>query len=178
MKLWHALPAVVFVALISFLADGLSRDPRLVPSPLIGKPAPDFALQTVNSPDAMLSLADLKGQVSLLNVWATWCFACRAEHDALLAIAETKEVRVYGLNWKDERQAAQQWLRQLGDPYAASAYDPDGKTGIDFGVYGAPETFVLAPDGTVAYKHVGVVTAELWRDTLLPLIHQLNGTSG
>ena len=126
----------------------------------------------------LLSSADLKGHVSLVNVWATWCLACRAEHDALLAIAESNEVRVYGLNWKDERQAAQQWLRQLGDPYTASAYDPDGKIGIDFGVYGAPETFVLAPDGTVAYKHVGAVTAELWHDTLLPLIHQLNGTSG
>ena len=170
----YLLPAVIFIAVVAFLADGLTRDPRLVPSPLIGKPAPEFLLPTLQSNEVAISLGDLKGRASLLNVWATWCFACRAEHETLLEIAQTQEAPIYGLNWKDERQAALAWLKQLGDPYTASAYDADGRVGIDFGVYGAPETFVLGPDGTVAYKHVGVMTLELWRDTVLPLIQKLN----
>ncbi len=178
MKPWHLLPCLVFVVLVAFLADGLTRDPRLVPSPLIGKPAPEFSLPSVNDAGVSLSLDDLKGRTSLINVWATWCFACRQEHDFLLKIARSGVVPIYGLNWKDERQAAQTWLQQLGDPYKASAYDASGKVGIDFGVYGAPETFVLAPNGTIAYKHVGIVTQRLWSDRLLPLIRELDGDAG
>ncbi len=164
------LPVVLFLILVIVLALGLSKDPSLVPSPLVGKPAPEFSLPRLRTPDQNLSLAELRGSVSLLNVWATWCAGCRQEHDMLLEIAATGIVSIYGLNWKDNRKDALRWLRVLGDPYIANAVDDQGEVCIDYGVYGAPETFVLAPDGRVAYKHVGPITREIWEQTLRPLI--------
>lgn len=167
------LPVGVFVALVALLGFGLTRDPRLVPSPLVGRPAPAFAVPELHDPLRTVGLADLHGRVALLNVWATWCTACRAEHETLLDIARGGQVRLYGLNYKDGREDAIEYLRALGNPYDWVAVDGDGRVGLDYGVYGAPETFVLAPDGTVAYKQIGPITPEVWRDTLAPLVARL-----
>ena len=164
------IPLVVFLTLVVFLALGLYRDPRLVPSPLIGKPAPEFSLSALRNPERRLTLADLKGRTVLLNVWATWCFACRAEHAFLMELASRGEVAIYGVNYKDDRGAAIAWLGELGDPYQANIFDPEGVLALDLGVYGAPETFMLDPRGIVAYKHVGPITPDGWRDHLAPLI--------
>lgn len=172
------LPAAIFLAIVVVLALGLRRDPTMVPSPLIGKPAPEFSLPRLRSPEQTLSLGDLRGRVSLLNVWATWCVACRQEHETLLNIARSGQVPIYGLNWKDDRAAAVAWLDRLGDPYTATAVDADGAVCIDYGVYGAPETFVLSAEGRVAYKHIGPVDAQVWEETLLPLVRSLQGGSG
>ena len=158
------LPLVVFLTIVVFLAVGLNRDPRLVPSPLIGKPAPAFDLPALRDADRRLTLADIKGRPVLLNVWATWCGACRAEHPFLMELARRGEVAIYGVNYRDERNAAIAWLGQLGDPYDASIYDPNGVLALDLGVYGAPETFVLDAQGVITYKHVGPLTPEVWRD--------------
>lgn len=174
----YLAPLIIFGALLALLAVGLNRDPRLVPSPLVGKPTPAFQLSELRDDARTLTQEDLKGQVSLLNVWATWCVSCRAEHAVLMDIAQRGEVPIYGLNYKDERQAALRWLDQLGDPYVANAYDPDGRLGLDFGVYGTPETFVLDEAGTIAYKHVGPITPSVWQETLSPLIQQLQQERG
>lgn len=171
-------PIIVFVGLVVLLAFGLTRDPRLVPSPLLGKPAPEFMLPLLHSPEQQLRLADLRGRVTLLNVWATWCLSCRQEHDMLVEIAKSGTVPIYGLDYKDNRDDAKHWLEQLGDPYTAVGFDGDGRVAIDFGVYGAPETYVLGPDGTIAYKHVGPITPEVWKRTLLPIVNQLQGGKG
>jgi cytochrome c biogenesis protein CcmG/thiol:disulfide interchange protein DsbE len=174
----YLAPLVIFGALLALLAVGLNRDPRLVPSPLVGKPAPTFQLSELRNDARTLTQEDLKGQVSLLNVWATWCVSCRAEHAVLMDIARRGDVPIYGLNYKDERRAALRWLDRLGDPYVANAYDPDGRLGIDLGVYGTPETFVLDEAGTIAYKHVGPITPSVWQETLSPLIQQLQQERG
>jgi cytochrome c biogenesis protein CcmG/thiol:disulfide interchange protein DsbE len=174
----YAAPLLLFMAVVGFLWVGLDRDPTLVPSPLVGKPAPAFVLPTVREPDQTLRLANLAGQVALLNVWATWCFACRAEHEMLLAIARDETVPIYGLNYKDDRADAVRWLNQLGDPYIASGFDQDGRVGIDLGVYGAPETFVLDRNGVIAYKHIGPITAQDWQETIRPLVLRLQGAAG
>lgn len=166
------VPLALFLAVVAFLAVGLQRDPRLVPSPLIGKSAPEFALATVKDPARTLSRADLLGQVTLLNAWATWCVSCRAEHPVLLEIARSG-VSVYGLNYKDDRAAAVRWLADFGDPYVASAYDVSGRVGIDYGVYGLPETFIIDPQGRIAYKQIGPITPALWRDKIRPLVEKL-----
>ena len=132
------LPLVFFLTIVVFLALGLDRDPRLVPSPLIGKPAPSFSLSALRDAERQLTLAQLKGRPVLLNVWATWCAACRAEHPFLMELARRGEIEIYGLNYKDDRQAAIAWLGQLGDPYKANIYDPEGVLALDLGVYGAP----------------------------------------
>jgi len=170
-KRW--LPLGIFAVLAVLLGIGLSLDPRKVPSPLIGKSMPAFELAQLHDAERTVSDADLRGEVSVLNVWGTWCAGCRAEHDVLLRLARTGLVRIIGLNWKDDRQAAQQWLRELGNPYALSAFDQDGRVAIDWGVYGAPETFIMDATGIVRYKHIGVLNDELLDQEILPLLKKL-----
>ena len=173
----YLAPLAIFVVLVGFLFRGLSLDPKIVPSPLVGKPVPAFSLPRLKDPAATLSDADLKGKVSLLNIWATWCVSCRAEHEVLLLLAKTGKVDIYGLNYKDERAKAQQWLRQLGDPYVANAFDADGRVGIDWGVYGAPETFIIDQQGIIRHKHIGPLTVDILNQEILPLIAELQPPS-
>ena len=169
----YLVPLGLFLVLVAFLYRGLSLDPKLVPSPLVGKPMPAFTLTRLQDPNATISDTDLKGKVSILNIWATWCVSCRAEHEVLLMLAETGKVDIYGLNYKDERAAAQQWLRQLGDPYVANAFDDTGRVGIDWGVYGAPETFIIDSQGIIRHKHVGPLTVDVVNQEILPLVAEL-----
>jgi cytochrome c biogenesis protein CcmG, thiol:disulfide interchange protein DsbE len=166
------LPAVAFVALVVLFAFGLNpkRDIHALPSPLIGKPAPLFSLGDVLDPAHIVSNGALKGQVYVLNVWGTWCVACREEHEALLAISRERVVPIIGLDYMDEREKAQQWLTQLGNPYQAVAFDTDGRTAIDWGVYGAPETFLVDGQGRVVYKFISPMTPEIWEHEFLPRI--------
>ena len=172
----YLLPLVIFLVLAGFLAVGLNKDPREVPSPLIGKPAPAFKLPRLDAPEQMLSTQDLRGQVWLLNVWASWCVACRQEHPLLVELARSGTVRVYGLNYKDKRDDALGLLRKSGDPYVTSLSDTEGLVGIDFGVYGVPETFVIDKQGVIRFKQIGPITREALRDTLLPLLAQLEAS--
>ncbi len=149
---------------------GLRRDPTLVPSPLVGKPAPEFTLPRLDDPARTLSRSDLLGKVSLVNVWGTWCAGCRQEHETLVTLARDSGVPIFGINWKDDDQSARQWLATLGNPYAAVGVDQDGRAAIDWGVYGAPETFLISPDGIVLYKHIAPLTLEVWREEFLPRI--------
>lgn len=169
------IPLAIFLALVGFLAAGLKLDPKEVPSPLIGKPAPDFALTRLDQPTLTIRRADLLGKVWMLNVWASWCTACREEHPVLLDFAKRRLVPVYGLNYKDQRGAGLRWLASFGDPYETSLYDPEGRVGIDWGVYGVPETFVIDQQGVVRYKHIGPLTPEVLRERIEPLLRQLHG---
>jgi cytochrome c biogenesis protein CcmG/thiol:disulfide interchange protein DsbE len=171
----YVLPAVVFAILVGFFWVGLKLNPSEVPSPLIGKPAPAFELPELTDTSAVVSNETLKGRPALLNVWATWCAGCRVEHDLLLQIARQGDVPVYGLNYRDERNLALNWLEQLGNPYTAVAYDPDGTVSIDWGVYGAPETFLIDPDGIVVYKHIAPLTVKDWNEEFLPRIRAMRG---
>jgi len=171
------IPLVIFIILIVFLGIGLTRDPSLVPSPLIDKQLPEFSLEQVKKIDKTLSSVDLHGQVSLLNVWASWCVACRSEHPVLLKLARSGLVNIYGLNYKDQREDAIRWLDHYGDPYTSSAYDHTGKTGIEYGVYGVPETFVIDKKGLIRYKHIGPVTDDILEKKILPLIEQLKAAT-
>ena len=170
----YLLPLIVFAVLLGFLAVGLKLDPREVPSPLIDKPAPAFKLPRLDAPEQALSLDDLKGKVWLLNVWASWCVACRVEHPLLVELAGTNSVPIYGLNYKDKRDDALAWLSKHGNPYVASLSDAEGLVGIDFGVYGVPETFVIDKTGTIRLKHIGPITPDVLRDTILPLVKKLD----
>lgn len=174
----YLLPLGVFIALVALLGIGLSLNPREVPSPLVGKALPEFTLAQLRNPDKPLSRADLTGQASLLNAWATWCVECRREHPVLLAIAAEGKVPVYGLNYKDQRPAALQWLQRLGDPYIASAFDGDGRVGLDLGVYGLPETFLVDEQGMIVYKHIGPISREIWESDFVPVIEGLRSGSG
>jgi cytochrome c biogenesis protein CcmG/thiol:disulfide interchange protein DsbE len=169
------LPLALFFVLVGFLAVGLHLDPREVPSPLIGKPAPEFALPQLDAPAQTIRRADMLGKVWMLNVWASWCDACRDEHPYLVEFAKTRAVPIYGLDYKDQREPAQAWLAQRGNPYDASLFDADGRVGIDFGVYGVPETFVIDKQGVVRFKQIGALTPEVLRDKVLPLLRRLNG---
>lgn len=173
MRLKFLLPLSGFIILVILLGVGLKLDPREVPSPFIGKPAPAFALPAVLEPDASISAEVFQGQVSLLNVWASWCVSCRQEHPLLLELARTGLLPIYGLNYKDERDAATAWLNRFGNPYRTSAFDADGKVGIDWGVYGVPETFVIDRKGIIRYKFTGPLTEDALETTLLPLIRKL-----
>jgi len=170
----HWLPLIIFAVLVVFLGIGLSLNPREVPSPLIGKPAPDFRLPQLHQPDSNFAPADLKGQVWLLNVWASWCVSCREEHAVLNEFAQAKPVTLVGLNYKDEPADARQWLAKLGNPYLLSVSDREGKVGLDWGVYGVPETFVIDKKGVIRHKHIGPVDAKALQDTLIPMIQSLN----
>ena len=166
------LPVAAFVALAVLFAFGLNpnRDIHALPSPLIGKSAPLFNLTDVMDPARVVSNAALKGQVYMLNVWGTWCYACRQEHEALLDIARQHVLPIVGLDYMDQREKAQQWLTQLGNPYSAVAFDTDGRTAIDWGVYGAPETFLVDGQGRVIYKFISPITPEVWQHDFLPRI--------
>lgn len=169
----YLIPLAVFILLVVFLGIGLKLNPREVPSPLIGKPAPEFSLPRLDDPSRSFGKADLKGQVWLLNVWASWCVSCRAEHPVLNAWAKNSDVLLVGLNYKDESASAKLWLQQLGDPYTVSIVDADGRVGIDWGVYGVPETFVIDKQGSVRYKHTGPVTMEDVQVKLMPMVRKL-----
>ena len=167
------IPLALFLVLVAFLARGLKLDPREVPSPLIGKPAPAFTLAKLDAADQTIKRDELLGKVWLLNVWASWCAPCREEHPLLVEFARRKLVPVYGLNYKDTRANGQGFLRQMGNPYEASLFDADGRVGIDFGVYGVPETFVIDAQGIVRLKHVGPLTPEVIRTRIEPLLKEL-----
>lgn len=169
----YFLPLVVFLVMVGFLFAGLSLNPRQVPSPLIGKPAPVFQLQQLHDPEKVLSSQDNMGKVWLLNVWASWCVACRDEHPLLVQLANAGIVPVYGLNYKDNRDTALQWLKQFGDPYAVSVVDPEGRVGIDYGVYGVPETYIIDKQGIIRHKQIGPVTVKSMEETILPLVKEL-----
>lgn len=170
----YIVPLALFVILGLLLAYGLNLDPRMIPSPLIGKPLPAFSLSTVADPARKVSRDDLKGRVYLLNVWASWCVACRQEHPVLNELAQRKAVTIIGLNYKDKRQDALQWLGSLGNPYEVSLSDEDGRLGIDLGVYGVPETFVIDKQGVIRYKQIGPITPAVWEQKLLPMIKSLS----
>ena len=171
------LPLAVFAAIVAFLAVGLGLNPREVPSPLIGKPAPAFALPRLDDPSQKVSREDLLGQVWMLNVWASWCAPCREEHPLVIDIARRKLLPVYGLNYKDAGSAARSWLASLGNPYRATLVDADGRVGIDYGVYGVPETFIIDRRGIVRLKHTGPLTPDVVRQRIEPLLKELNAGS-
>lgn len=170
----YAIPLVLFIGLVAFLAIGLSRDPHEVPSPLINKNAPTFQLSQLHEPDKKFSDQDMRGKVWLLNVWASWCVSCRDEHQLLLEISRTGAIPIYGLNWKDKREDAMAWLNELGNPYVLSASDLDGRIAIDYGVYGAPESYLIDKNGVIRFKHIGPLTPEVLKKTILPLAGELN----
>ena len=167
------LPLAIFIGLLWFLYTGLSLNPREIPSALINKPTPAFELAQLHSPNKKLGNADMKGKVWLLNVWASWCVSCRYEHPFLKELAKEQVVPIIGLNWKDKPEDAKAWLAKFGDPYMVSVSDLDGRTAIDFGVYGAPETFVIDATGMIRYKHTGPIDATVLREKLLPVIREL-----
>ena len=168
------IPLGLFLVLAGFLAVGLNLNPREVPSPLIGKPAPGFDLTMLDAPDQKLKRDELLGKVWVLNVWASWCAPCREEHPLVVELARRKLVPVYGLNYKDTRPAGLAFLTQLGNPYEASLFDADGRVGIDYGVYGVPETFVVDKQGTIRYKQIGPLTPEVIEKKIVPLLKELN----
>jgi cytochrome c biogenesis protein CcmG, thiol:disulfide interchange protein DsbE len=168
----YLVPIGLFAVLVGFLYFGLGRDKQTLPSPLIGKPAPVFELPSLDDPTKTFSNRELAGKPYLLNVWGTWCVGCRQEHGALLEIARQSEVPMIGLNWNDDREQALGWLKQLGNPYDFNAFDGEGRTAIDWGVYGAPETFLVGADGTVLKKHIGPITVEIWEQEIVPLLQK------
>ena len=170
----YLIPLVLFLALVAFLAIGLGRDPREVPSPLINKPAPAFRLVELKNPSRSFSSEEMRGKVWLLNVWASWCVACRDEHPMLLELARRNAIPIYGLNYKDKPTDAISWLNELGDPYVLSVSDLDGRVGIDYGVYGAPETFLIDRDGVIRLKHIGPITPAVWDNKIAPLVAELS----
>ncbi len=187
-------PLIGFIVLVVLLAVGLRLNPREVPSPLVGKPAPDFALPKLAAMDQTFSPTDMKGKVWLLNVWASWCGSCRQEHPILVDIAKNKAITLVGLNYKEVRgdgafdmdkisaeseralavERADTWLKRHGDPYALSVLDLDGRVGIDYGVYGVPETYVIDKQGVIRFKHIGPVTPDVFSGKILPLVAELN----
>jgi cytochrome c biogenesis protein CcmG, thiol:disulfide interchange protein DsbE len=170
----YLIPLVLFLVLIAFLAIGLGRDPSEVPSPLINKAAPTFRLPQLKDPSKTFSAEDMRGKVWILNVWASWCITCRDEHPLLLEYAKSGAVPIYGLNYKDDRDDALSWLAELGDPYVVSAADLNGRVAIDYGVYGAPETYLIDQTGTIRFKQIGPVTPDVWSNKVLPLVQELN----
>ena len=175
-KVSFLVPIAVFAALAGLLYSGLQRDPGVVSSPLVGRTLPSFVLSGVRGGE--LRSEALREGPSLLNVWASWCAACRAEHPLLLRLAASGEAPIYGLNYKDEREDAIRWLDRLGDPYRRSGHDLDGKVGLDLGVYGVPETFVIDREGAIAHKHVGPIAEKDWEETIGPLLRRLREGTG
>lgn len=170
----YLIPLVIFVVLAVFLAIGLTRDPHELKSVLINKPAPTFRVPQLKAADKTISNEDMRGKVWLLNVWASWCVACREEHPYLIEYAKSGVVPIYGLNYKDRREDALATLDELGDPYTVSAVDLDGRIGIDFGVYGAPETYIIDQGGTIRFKYVGPMMPDVWKEKILPVVQELN----
>lgn len=170
----YLIPLIVFLSLVVLFVVGLQYDPRLVPSPLIDKPAPAFVLPQLKNSQLKLTNTDLQGNVVMLNVWASWCVACRQEHPLLMQLANSGKINIIGLNYKDTREDAMAWLEQHGDPYLKSAFDQQGRVGIDYGVYGVPETYIIDKSGIIRYKHIGPINADVLKSTILPLINKLN----
>jgi cytochrome c biogenesis protein CcmG/thiol:disulfide interchange protein DsbE len=171
MKRW--LPLILFVALVGFFAKGLFLDPREVPSPFIGRQAPAFTLPLVGDANASFSPADMKGRVWMLNVWAPWCVSCRQEHGFLMQLAQAQPVPIVGLNWKDKNREADMLLARNGSPYFAVPDDLDGRVGIDYGVTGTPETYVIDKEGIVRLKHIGPIDPEVWKGQIEPKLKEL-----
>jgi cytochrome c biogenesis protein CcmG/thiol:disulfide interchange protein DsbE len=172
----YLIPLGVFFVLVIFLGVGLRLNPREVPSPLIDKPAPAFSLAQLHAPAKKFGVPDMSGKVWLLNVWASWCVSCREEHPVLMDLSKKDVVPMVGLNYKDPQDDALAWLKQFGDPYALSVVDRDGRVGIDFGVYGVPETFVIDKAGLIRYKHIGPVTTKALEEKILPLVRKLQAS--
>lgn len=168
------LPLVLFIALVGFLLIGLRRDPHEVPSPLINKPAPDFNLSQLREPNKTFSPQEMRGKVWVLNFWGTWCVACREEHPLLLEYSKTGAVPIYGVDYKDDRAAAIKMLDEEGDPYVLTASDPDGRVSIDYGVYGAPESYLIDRNGVIRFKQIGPITRDVWQKEILPRAKQLS----
>ncbi|HXZ49900.1 MAG TPA: DsbE family thiol:disulfide interchange protein [Usitatibacter sp.] len=171
----YLIPLAVFAALVGFFAVGLTRDPHEVPSPFIGKPAPAFKLARLHEGDQTFGPEEMRGKVWLLNVWSSWCVSCRVEHPLLVEMSRDHLVPIVGLDYKDKREDGLQWLSRHGNPYLLSACDDEGKVGIDYGVYGVPETFVIDKQGIIRYKQIGPITPEALEKTILPLVKRLNG---
>ncbi len=167
------LPLFIFAGLPVFFWRGLSLDPTAMPSALIDQPMPTFELPIVKDANSMVTQTAFKGQVSLLNVWATWCVSCKVEHPFLIELAK-RGVTIFGINYKDDTNAALGWLNKLGDPYKFSVVDADGRLGIDLGVFGAPETYIIDREGVIRYKHVGVVDQRVWDTKLEPIVNSLS----
>jgi cytochrome c biogenesis protein CcmG/thiol:disulfide interchange protein DsbE len=172
-RLWFLIPLAAFFALAAILAQGLKLDPHEVPSPLIDKPAPKFSLARLDDAQKTFRLDDMRGKVWMLNVWASWCVACREEHPVLVEFSKRKLVPIYGLDYKDQRADANAWLANFGNPYDASLFDDEGRVGIDFGVYGVPETFVIDQNGVIRMKHIGPLTPEVLATKIEPLLERL-----
>ena len=174
MKARFLIPFAIFVALIVFFYVGLQLKPREIPSPLINKPAPDFNLPQLHDPQQSFGVAAMRGQVWLFNVWASWCVSCRDEHPLWVAFAQSNRLPIVGLNYKDKRPDALNWLLQLGNPYVLSVMDSEGRIGIDYGVYGVPETYVIDKQGVIRMKHIGPITPEILQEKILPLVQALS----
>lgn len=170
MKPRFLVPIALFAVLLPLLIYGLSRDPSVVPSPYLGKLAPAMDLPNLENPEQRVTSADYAGELALVNIWATWCVGCRQEHGFLVELSERGGIPIYGLNWRDQRPAALTWLRELGDPYTATGFDPDGSAGIDWGAYGAPETFLIGSNGRVLQKHAGPLSEAIWQQKFAPLV--------
>lgn len=173
MRLGFVLPALVVAVLIGLLGYGLTRNPSELPSALLDQPAPAFSVARLEAPDQLITQEAFAGKVAVFNVWASWCVACRAEHALIEELAERGEVAVYGLNYKDDRATAMQWLDRYGDPFVASAFDPQGQVGIDYGVAAVPETFIIDAKGIIRFKQVGPVDRETLEQKMLPLVARL-----
>lgn len=167
------LPFVIFTIVVGFLAVGLTLNPREVPSPLVGKSVPDFSLPQLHQPDKAFSPKEMRGQVWLFNVWASWCSGCKEEHPVLMKLAKAGEVPVYGMDYKDRREEALTWLRRHGNPYPVTAVDESGRVGIDYGVYGVPETYVIDKSGVIRYKQIGPLDDDTLQRKILPLVREL-----
>lgn len=183
---WMLIPLVLFVLLLALFMktlndkktqQDLAIDPSALPSALIGKPVPDFALPSLDEPGRVISQDDFKGQVALINVWATWCPTCRAEHSFFNKLAE-QGVVIHGVNYKDNSEAARRWLDELGNPYQLNVEDPQGSLGVNLGVYGAPETFLVDTAGVIHYKYIGAVDDRVWNDELGPRYQALLDRAG
>ena len=172
-KVWRLLPFSLFLALMVYFLFGLERDPSVLPTVLINKPAPEFTLPAIEGYADGLSSADLKGEVTLVNIFGSWCVACRIEHPVLMALAQRNEVPIMGINWRDKPGDGTRWLAEFGDPYTRVGDDADGRVAIDFGVTGAPETFIVDKKGRIRYKHIGPITPQIWREELAPIVKEL-----
>ena len=171
-RLLMLLPLAIFLIVAVFLYRGLFLDPTELPSALIGKPLPSFSLPSVEDSQRLITAEDIKGKPALVNVWATWCVACKVEHPVLNQLAK-QGVTIYGVNYKDDNAAAQKWLREFHDPYQLNISDAQGRLGLDLGVYGAPETFIVDKQGIIRHKYVGVIDERVWREQLAALYQEL-----
>ncbi|HYH37758.1 MAG TPA: DsbE family thiol:disulfide interchange protein [Azospirillum sp.] len=173
-RLIYILPLLILAVVAAFFFLGFNRDPKLVPSPMIGKPAPEFSVPGLRGSDGSVSNASFEGKVTLLNFFASWCVPCRVEHPLLMDLARNKSVRIVGVDYKDKPEDALVWLRQLGDPYGVIGADRDGRAAIDWGVYGVPESYIIDKQGVIRFKQVGPITEDVWRTEMAPLIKELS----